>query len=79
MLLRGAGRADARESNLRSQVCCLRLDPQQRSNDGRGARRPSCAEEVTLTLNPGDLVILRGDLGHAGAAYSVENDQTQAG
>jgi len=29
--------------------------------------------EITLTLEPGDLVIFRGDLGHAGAAYDVEN------
>ena len=29
--------------------------------------------ERTLTLKPGDLVIFRGDLGHAGAAYDVEN------
>lgn len=29
--------------------------------------------EVTLTLNPGDLVIFRGDLGHAGAKYTAEN------
>jgi hypothetical protein len=29
--------------------------------------------ERTLTLKPGDLVLFRGDLGHAGAAYDVEN------
>lgn len=29
--------------------------------------------EVTLTLGAGDLVVFCGDLGHAGAAYEVEN------
>ena len=29
--------------------------------------------ERTLTLKPGDLVLFRGDLGHAGAAYDIEN------
>lgn len=37
-----------------------------------------CTNHVMLHLNPGDLIIFRGDLGHAGCAYDKQNTRIHA-
>ena len=37
--------------------------------------KPGAQEPIILTLSKGELLIMRGDLGHSGASYTVENSR----